>query len=861
MLTSAPDFTPDVFLCHNSKEKEAVRVINEILRQEYGLNTYLDESTLVSGEEWEAAIQGALARAKACAVIVGPNGWGKYQLDREARPAIRRHDCDAAFRVVPVLLPGASVDALTDLGDFFGRTQWISFQAADDAAAIRMLTYALRGENAFPEGPPRLTPSRIRFDAIRWDTGRRRDESLLYTGQELRDATALVSVPAAALVDDFLAASLSHHNEMLARQLGAHASVLWANPRRRDLAARLALESIRRAPMVEAIDVLREAFGGLQRTRGRLTHPAPVTAAARNLATSGLATGCADGSVCIWDGAVLRHLGNHPTRVHAVADLGNGRFVTGAADGTCGIWDWTNGERIAQFSAGTTVGRIDVRRQNEQTILMTCSGCAGQSGDVAIWTDAGQEVWRRGMVMQAALDASGAHVTLAWGDHVVTRRVDNGELVAKQPMNATVIDVATHPTRPMIAATTLDRRAHMIVLTGSEPERRDLGDGISRVSPIRISPDGRYVAAVRDDFRAVVWDLSDGSRRLFKYEGLMNISLEFSGDSRYLAVISPEATVITVWRLDDGQHVCAIEQDAAAVALFDDQNAMWIGSDGTTASSIELPRMDLAAATASPGLATALAYGPDGSLAWSGYAVGPDLRVAREIRLWVADPLTGATRVDATLSEAGRIAFDASGQHVAVVAGEAVRVWELTTGQEVPTPQNVFWGATSGAGEAGVADTLLASPRATDACNQRGHVATLASPDGHVVAIDHGKQLVSLWKTENATEIVSFSTTAPVAHMAFSADGTLFAAGDNRGAVMLWRADGTVLGQVKHDEPISQLAFNPTGDFLAVASVDTALRVWVASPTALARAVSARVSGGLSDEEWARYLADEPRSL
>jgi WD40 repeat protein len=373
---------------------------------------------------------------------------------------------------------------------------------------------------------------------------------------------------------------------------------------------------------VEAIDVLREAFGKLPRTRGRLTHPAPVTAAARNLGTNGLATGCADGSVCIWDGSVLRHIGGHPTRVHAVADLGNGRFVTGAADGTCGMWDWTSGERIAQFSAGTTVGRIDVRRQGERTMLMTCSGFAGQSGDVAIWTDAGQEVWRRGMVMQAALDASGAHVTLAWGDHVVTRRVDDGELVAKQPMNATVFDVATHPTQPMIAATTVDRRAHIILLTGSEPERRDLGDGISRVSPIRISPDGRYVAAVRDDFRALVWDLSDGSRRLFKYEGLMNISLQFSGDSRYLAVISPEATVITVWRLDDGQHVCTIEQDAAALALFDNQNAMWIGSDGVTASSIELPRLDPAAATASPGLATALAYGPDGSLAWSGYAVG-----------------------------------------------------------------------------------------------------------------------------------------------------------------------------------------------------------------------------------------------
>jgi hypothetical protein len=50
----------DLFLCHNSLDKPSARAINEMLRQEFGLQTFLDESTLVVGEEWEAAIQGAL---------------------------------------------------------------------------------------------------------------------------------------------------------------------------------------------------------------------------------------------------------------------------------------------------------------------------------------------------------------------------------------------------------------------------------------------------------------------------------------------------------------------------------------------------------------------------------------------------------------------------------------------------------------------------------------------------------------------------------------------------------------------------------------------------------------------------------
>jgi hypothetical protein len=76
MTTEQPGQSYDVFLCHNSNDKAAVRTINETLRQEYGLQTYLDEATLVGGEAWEQSIQDALARAKACAVICRPTRVG-----------------------------------------------------------------------------------------------------------------------------------------------------------------------------------------------------------------------------------------------------------------------------------------------------------------------------------------------------------------------------------------------------------------------------------------------------------------------------------------------------------------------------------------------------------------------------------------------------------------------------------------------------------------------------------------------------------------------------------------------------------------------------------------------------------------
>lgn len=864
MSISSAALTYEVFLCHNSKEKAAVRAINEVLRQQYGLRTYLDESELIGGQAWERAIEAALAAARACAVIVGPHGWGRYQLEREVRPAVRRRGEDPSFRVIPVLLPGVDIDALVDFRDFFSQTHWVTFrESSDEPDAIRSLSFALRGENAFPEGPPRLTLYRIRFDAIRWDSGSRRDNSLLYAGAVLHDALDLAGEHPPAPVPDFLATSLACHNERLARQLGAHAHMMWNNPRRRDLAARLALESVRRCTTVEGLTVLRQADADLHSTIGSLTHPAAVAAAVNDADRTRLATGCVDGSVCVWDGSKLQLVGRHAAAVRSVVDLANGHFAIGAADGTITLWRW-NGERVGQLAAGPTLAKLEARRTAAaETMLLASGGRPGQPGQVVVWNvDAQAELWRMPAVADAALSADGERVALAWGDHVVLRATRDGELAAKGPVDAPVVAVATHPTQPWVAAVDFDRRASMLLFSDDSAERRELGSGASRVSPIRISPNGRYVAALQDDFRVVVWDISDGTKRLFKYEGLMAIDIRFSDESRYLAVISPEANTVAVWRLDDGRAVCTIEQDAPQVAVFDDRrNALWIASHGVAASLIQLPRQTDALSVATPGVAMALAFGPHGLLAWSGSPVGEDLTVARDIGLWVANPLTGQTRVDAKLSEPCRLAFDLDGQHVAAVGNDAVRVWHLATGEETPAPEIAFWVDRDAADRDRATAALLATPVIADACAKSGKDGALLGTDGRSLAIHHGNQLLSLWSASAPPILVArFSTAGELTQWAFSRDGQLFASGDMRGVVMLWQTDGTALGQVQHDEPISYLAFSPDGRYLAVASVDSALRIWIVSPRLLAESVTAKASGPLTQEEWSRYLGDEPRS-
>ena len=88
----------DVCLCHNSADKRVIRAVNEVLRQQHDLTTFVDESTIIGGDDWSVIVQNALALSSSCAVFVGVNGWGRYQLDGEVRPALARRRVDPSLR-------------------------------------------------------------------------------------------------------------------------------------------------------------------------------------------------------------------------------------------------------------------------------------------------------------------------------------------------------------------------------------------------------------------------------------------------------------------------------------------------------------------------------------------------------------------------------------------------------------------------------------------------------------------------------------------------------------------------------------------------------------------------------------------
>lgn len=184
----------DLFLSHSSKDKGLVEQLAEGLLEEKGLHSWIDIWAIKAASDWEAEINDALAKCRACLVILGPNGWGPYHLG-EAKLAVARQKQDGNFVVVPVLLPGAKAEDLKVLGELFERSQRVEYTPGDrETETLQRIASALGQEAPFPLGRPRLSPYVIRRDARRWEhsgPSANRDRSIVYRGGVLERAQAL----------------------------------------------------------------------------------------------------------------------------------------------------------------------------------------------------------------------------------------------------------------------------------------------------------------------------------------------------------------------------------------------------------------------------------------------------------------------------------------------------------------------------------------------------------------------------------------------------------------------------------------------------------------------------------------------
>jgi hypothetical protein len=114
----------DVFLCHNSKDKPAVKEIGKKLKAR-GLRPWLDEWALRPGLPWQRLLEEQIASIGAAAVFVGEDGIGPWQ--QQELDGFLRHFVSRGIPVIPVLLQTAPPQR-PKLPVFLANNTWVIFE-------------------------------------------------------------------------------------------------------------------------------------------------------------------------------------------------------------------------------------------------------------------------------------------------------------------------------------------------------------------------------------------------------------------------------------------------------------------------------------------------------------------------------------------------------------------------------------------------------------------------------------------------------------------------------------------------------------------------------------------------------------
>ncbi len=118
----------DVFLCHNSADKPAVKAIGGRLK-EAGVKPWLDEWEMRPGLPWQDQLQVQIEEVGAAAVFVGKSGEGPWQ--KLEHQAFLQQFVDRKCPVIPVILPDYPKDEKPKLPPFLGLFMWVDFRHSD----------------------------------------------------------------------------------------------------------------------------------------------------------------------------------------------------------------------------------------------------------------------------------------------------------------------------------------------------------------------------------------------------------------------------------------------------------------------------------------------------------------------------------------------------------------------------------------------------------------------------------------------------------------------------------------------------------------------------------------------------------
>jgi len=123
-----------VFLCHNSQDKDEIRVLNKTLKTRQ-IRTWFDEEQLPPGRAWQELLEQQIQDIGSAAILVGESGLGPWQ-NSEMRAFITEF-VDRKCPVIPVILKSCKI--VPQLPLFLRQFTWVDFRKPEPDPIERLL--------------------------------------------------------------------------------------------------------------------------------------------------------------------------------------------------------------------------------------------------------------------------------------------------------------------------------------------------------------------------------------------------------------------------------------------------------------------------------------------------------------------------------------------------------------------------------------------------------------------------------------------------------------------------------------------------------------------------------------------------
>jgi WD40 repeat protein len=457
-----------------------------------------------------------------------------------------------------------------------------------------------------------------------------------------------------------------------------------------------------------------------------------------------------------------------------------------------------------------------------------------------------------------ALDPTGAWLAIGLEDgRLLLRPRSGGDPKELERFGGEIRAAAFSPDGTHLAVGAFDGTVAVYRL--SDRARRVHGSHRGPVWALAWAPDGSAIASGGEDTTAQIWTLDGAPPRVLTGHtaAVKDIAFDASGervltgstdhtsrlwarDGRTLATLAHDEQVLAVARSADGGWWTAGTDHL--VRRWDHDGgrlATWRGHEefvGRLALSPDSPRLASAGLDGSVRIwDTALdreVLGT-GATAVRFDRTGDRMAIVRDGHLWLG--ATGALADRGSASGATVITFVDGDLAIGIAPdGHVVRFDAAGAVTLTPAPAGLGGlvdrgGVLFGAGYDGQlwrwADPKL--PPVGLPCDPNYVLSVIRVGKDDLIATAGADATVRIWHRDGRVERVLHDGDGPIHFMAASADGSLIAAGDVVGTVVVWQvADGKELARYHHVGQVRAVAFAETGDRFASAGDDRQVKVW-----------------------------------